>query len=79
MGGLNKNNVNKTKRPNRCKRTSISSRDFQIIHDLARSKSPYFSDKTLINLFSVALVFNLCSFQTKGGFGSKFGGGKGGN
>ena len=67
------------KRSNRCNRNSISSIDFQIIHDFARSKSPYFSDKTLINLFSVALVFNLRSFQTKGGFGSKSGGGKGGN
>ena len=73
------NNVNKTKRSNRYNRTSIFSLDFQIIQDFARSKSTYFSDITLINLFSIALLFNLCSFATKGGFGYKSGGGKGGN
>ena len=73
------NIVNKTNRSNSFNRTSISSIDCQIYYDFARCKSPYFSDKTLINLFLIALVFNMHSFLTKGDFGYKSCGGKRGN
>ena len=73
------NNVNKTKRSNGCNRTSISSIDCQIVHDFARSKFSNFSDKTLSNLFSFVLVFNLLIFLSKGGFVYKIGEVKGGS